>query len=366
MPIAKGNPAAAECAAPCPPKRILPVAAGSAGDLESLRPPKRPSYRSRIVEFLSDSLGQELQRVQAQIHAVFDTDNRLIREVGAYITQSGGKRIRPALTILAAQSCGRPVDDAVIALATSIELFHVATLLHDDVIDEAATRRGRPSVNAKWSDSVAILMADYLYAQAFDKALLPLKPEIGRVLCQVTSKMCEGELYQIEKEGHVLRREDYYKIIENKTAYLFSASVGLGGMIAEAATHDVQHLAQFGLNFGMAFQITDDTLDYTAQDEKWGKGVGTDIANGKQTLPLIYTLEVAEPGDRTELLRLLNNGREFSDVLRHIQKYRGLDHARQVASDFSSKAIACLERLSPSAPAAIMRQLCEYVTGRNF
>ncbi len=318
------------------------------------------------MEFLSNSLKDDLKRVQSEIASVFDSENSLIREVGAYIADSGGKRIRPTLTILSAQSCGRPVDDEVIALATSIELFHVATLLQDDVLDKAETRRGKPSVNAKWSDSVAVLIADHLYAHAFDKALKSLKPEIGRVLCKVTSKMCEGELFQIEKQGQLLRREDYFKIIESKTAYLFSASVGLGGMVADASDDAVESLTQFGLNFGMAFQITDDTLDYVASSDQWGKTVGTDVANGKQTLPLIYTLEVAEPEDRSNLIRLLNNGRDFHDVLKHIEKYRGLDHAREVADDYSGRALACLDRLAANDQTAAMRQLCDYVTRRSF
>lgn len=318
------------------------------------------------MDFLSKSLASELDRVQEEINGVFESENTLIREVGAYIAHSGGKRIRPALTILAAESCGRQADEQVISLATSIELFHVATLLQDDVIDKAVTRRGRPSVNAKWSDSVATLMADYLYAQAFDMALKPLRNEIGRLLCQVTSKMCEGELYQIEKEDQLLKREDYYKIIEYKTAYLFSASVAMGGMIADAPVEDVEWLAKFGRNFGMAFQITDDTLDYVAQDEKWGKTVGADIANGKQTLPLIHALEVAAPEDRTQLIGLLNTEGSFNDVLSTIEKYNGLDHARLVAEDFSAKALSCLDHLTPGSAIDVMRRLCQYVTARNF
>jgi len=318
------------------------------------------------VEFLSQDLEQALQRVNQEIAAVFESDNLIIREVGAFIAESGGKRLRPALAILSAESCGRPVDDDVITLATSIELFHVATLLHDDVIDHADTRRGRPSVNAKWSDNIAILMADFLFGRAFDKSLKSLKPEIGRILCKVTSKMCEGELFQIEREGKILNREDYFRIIENKTAWLFSASVGLGGLIADASEEEIRSLAEFGMNFGMAFQITDDTLDYVAQDDKWGKPIGTDFVNGKQTLPLIHTLELASPEDRQELLGFLGNEGDLKKILPIIDQYKGLEHAREVAEEYARKANACLDVLKPNDSRAMMRKLCANITARQY
>ena len=318
------------------------------------------------MDCFPEALKDELARVDTLIQGVFDSDSPLIREVGAFLSLPGGKKIRPALTILAARTCGRPSDENVMQVAAAIELVHVATLLHDDVIDKAATRRGRPSVNARWSDSIAILMADYLFSRAFDLAFATTQPQILRVLCDVTKRMCEGELFQIEKEGQILTREDYFKIIRHKTAYLFSACARLGGMVAQAEEDSIGRLGQYGLNFGMAFQITDDMLDYAADDARWGKELGADVVHGKQTLPLIYTLEVASPRDRSRLLGLLRNGRDFQTVLGQVRKYRGLDHAREVAREFAGRAAQSLEGWTGNGQAKLLRDLCDYVVARSY
>lgn len=319
------------------------------------------------MNLYSDSLKKDLLLVDDLISSVHDSESRLIREVGEYLELGRGKKLRPALAILAARACGKSEGDSdVVAVASCVELFHVATLLHDDVIDEARNRRGRPSVNAKWSNSVAILMADYLYASAFDLSLSSMQPEILRLLCQVSQRMCEGEMYQIEKEGQVLTREDYFKIIEHKTARLFSACAGVGAMVANGDGDAVARLSEFGFLFGVAFQITDDTLDYTAADRNWGKPVGGDIAGGKQTLPLIHTLEVASPDDRSALLGMMNNGRDFQGVLSHIEKYNGLDHAREVARDYASRATQSLDGWQGNGQLQPFRDLCDYVVSRGF
>ncbi|MCX7015668.1 MAG: polyprenyl synthetase family protein [Candidatus Sumerlaeota bacterium] len=319
------------------------------------------------MNFPHRAIEKHLACVDAAISAVFDCESALIRGVGAYLLESGGKKIRPAMTLLAARACGRPVDDTVIRVASAMEIFHVATLLHDDVIDQAATRRGRPSVNAKWSDGVAILMADFLFAKAFDLSMADDRTEILRILSAVTSRMCEGELFQIEKAGQLLSRDDYFKIIGYKTAHLFSACAAIGGTIADAAEDGKRRLRDFGMNFGMAFQITDDVLDYQATDERWGKALGSDVVHGKQTLPLIYTLEVASPQDRAELLGLLNNGRDLSLILPRIEKYRGLDHARAVADEFAGRATLSLEGWAAADGAVqALRDLCAYVVSRSY
>ena len=250
-------------------------------------------------------------------------------------------------------------------MAAALELVHTATLLHDDVIDKASLRRNRPTVNVKWGDDVAILIADYLYTHAFDLAMQVLSPHVLRMVCAVTAKMCEGEMFQIEKRDALLTTDDYFRIVRNKTAYLFSACTALGGQIADASLEQVEMLGHYGLNFGMAFQITDDTLDLMAEDEALGKQHWTDIRNGKQTLPLIHTFQVAEPADREDLWQCWNNGRDCERIMRHIRKYRGIEFALDQARQFAANAREHIQPLEKSYPVKLFDQLSEYVISRG-
>lgn len=314
-----------------------------------------------------DHLAEELEQVKAHMHAAFDVKGRLMREVAEYVAETHGKLLRPAMVCLAAQAFGYDGKDGHHArLGTAIELFHVATLLHDDVIDKASIRRGRPTVNAKWGDDVAILMADYLYATSFDFALQVLDPEIVNVLSRTTQKMTEGEMFQIERRAEWLSVDDYFEIIQSKTAYLFSASTGLGAMVARADAEAVRRMFEFGLNFGMAFQITDDALDYEAQGEQWGKRVGADLAEGKQTLPLLHTLQEAEPGDRAALEAVLNDGRDFNVVHGFVKKYRGIDAALEIAGDYTRRALALLDDVDDSKALQLMKQIADGVIVRQY
>ncbi|MEQ8821546.1 MAG: polyprenyl synthetase family protein [Sumerlaeia bacterium] len=321
-----------------------------------------------LVDYLYDYIGADLERVRGAIDRAYDVQGDLMRDVAAYVRQGRGKMLRPALVCLAARAHGYDADreDGHIALAAAIELFHVATLLHDDVIDKAPLRRGRETVNAKWGDDVAILMADFLYATSFDLALSTLNPATLRLLAQTTQKMTEGEMLQIERRGDWLTVDDYMTIIERKTAILFSAASGLGAMIAGAEYEDVERAAQYGLSFGMAYQITDDTLDYEAQTDNWGKRVGADLKEGKQTLPLLQTLAVADAPDREALRAVLGNGRDFATVQGYVHKYKAIDTSLEVAADFSTQAIAALEDFPPSNRAAqIMRKLVDEILVRQ-
>ncbi|MFH0793058.1 MAG: polyprenyl synthetase family protein [bacterium] len=317
------------------------------------------------MNFLNDFVADDLVRVDQEIHHALNSDNMLIQEVGAYLELSKGKKLRPILALLAAKAFGYN-GGGQFKIAASLELVHIATLLHDDVIDKAQSRRGKPSVNAKWGDDVAILMADYLYASAFDLALETLNPTVLSVICKVTARMCEGELFQIQKRREHLTEADYLQIIRSKTAYLFSACSGLGGVLAGAPKEQVESLTSFGLNFGMAFQITDDTLDYVANDSRWGKDLGTDVAGGKETLPLIYTRSKASPEDLAELDHILNNGRELGSILQHINKYRGLDYCRQVAHSFAAEAQSALAALESNESIRLMRRMCDFVVERAY
>ena len=321
------------------------------------------------MEFLYEYLANDLSRVQKTMDAAFDVRGELMQQVADYVRQGRGKMLRPSLVCLAARAHGLDADNTGghISLGAAIELFHVATLLHDDVIDKAPTRRGRATVNAKWGDDVAILMADYLYATSFDLALSTLHPETLRVLARTTQRMTEGEMLQIERRGDWLSVNDYMEIITNKTAHLFSAATSLGALIAGAPLHAVKRMAHYGLDFGLAFQITDDTLDYEAQKDRWGKRVGADLAEGKQTLPLLRTLMTATEEDRQQILTILSNGRDFEAIHRFVHQYGAIDYSLGVAAQHAVSASESLDGMDESTESvALLRRIADSVSCRQY
>lgn len=319
------------------------------------------------MELLIESARDDLEEVHRQLDSIFDVDGQLMGEVADYVRHLRGKMLRPAIVSLSARGFGYNGEGNHHALVgAAVELFHVATLLHDDVIDKAPVRRGRATVNARWGDDVAILFADYLYASCFDLALAALKPEIVQVLTKTTQKMTEGEMFQIEKRRGWLSVEEYFAIIRAKTAHLFSACSGLGGIVAGQPPEVLQKLFRFGMAFGMAFQITDDALDYEAQGDAWGKRVGADLREGKQTLPLLHTLQQASEEDRAALEHTLNNGRSFEVVHSYVKRYGGIDYSLERAAEFTREALSILDEFEENEYLAALRRLTEGVLARQF
>lgn len=319
---------------------------------------------SGLICEITAYVAEDLARVDAHIKSVIDSDTSLVREVGDYVVAGQGKKLRPIMSLLASRVFGYRGEDSA-KVAAALELVHTATLLHDDVIDKAALRRGRPTVNEKWGDDVAILIADYLYTNAFSMAMQALNPKVLSIICQVTAKMCEGEMFQIEKRAALLTREDYLRIIRHKTAYLFSACTGLGSILAKANETETALLTNFGLNFGIAFQITDDTLDLVSTGKECGKEPGADIRNGKQTLPIIHAFEVAEPADREDLWQCWQNGRESDRIMRHVHKYNSIEYSLGVAKQFAETAKQQLNSLQPSKALELITGLSDYVVQRT-
>ncbi len=319
---------------------------------------------SHILEEISDYLQPELTAVEREINTVIQSDTRLVGEVGEYVLTGRGKRLRPMMLLLVARACGYSGKSHV-NVAAALEIIHTATLLHDDVIDKAQLRRGKPSVNARWGDDVAILIADYLYANAFRLAMQSLSPVVISTICQVTAQMCEGELYQIEKRQQFLTTDDYLRIVRHKTAFLFSACTGLGAVIAELGEKEILELTRFGMDFGIAFQIIDDTLDLVAEGDELGKDSGTDIRNGKQTLPLIRAFEQADPAEREQLHNLWQNGKDPAPMLEIIRRYNGIDHSLTLARQYSDEAKTHLAALPAGKAADLFAQLADYVTERT-
>ncbi len=329
--------------------------------------PKSANLSFHPVAAAGELLSNELQGVRDVLRQIVESDDPLIREVGEYVCLTSGKLLRPMVTLLIHRAfC--PAVPPPVKIAAAMETIHVATLLHDDVIDKAKIRRGHPSVNARWGDDVAILMADYLFAWVFDLALSHLDNAPLRLISRVTRRMCEGEMFQIERRGTWLSSEDYITIITAKTAALFSACSALAGLCGGLDPDAVSRLSNFGLQFGLAFQITDDILDFTAADGHWGKRVGMDLAEGKQTLPLILTLRDASPADRDKLAHILSNGRDFNQILATIHHYQAIDHSREIASGHIREALSSLNDLPVYDESArdCLQSLTEFLLRRPY
>lgn len=278
----------------------------------------------------------------------------LIDRIGQYICSSGGKRIRPAVLLLGSRMCGYdgPIGPR---LGAVIEMLHSATLLHDDIIDNASVRRGRASVNAQWGNEITVLMGDWLYMTAFRLALGERRLKILDVLIEATRKMVEGELIQLTFNGNLdITEEQHLEISIRKTAHLFSACSQLGAVLGSAGEEKEELLRLYGLNVGLAFQLVDDVLDFTSDESTLGKPVGSDLKEGKLTLPLIYLMRDGEPGHRELVRSALSDGRMDDGVrdriIQLVRDYRTADRVLEKAHGYAQKAKACLATF-PSCPA---------------
>ncbi len=269
-----------------------------------------------------------------------------VAEIVGYLLGGGGKRLRPALLLLSAGACSYRGPSAI-RLGAVVELIHSATLIHDDVIDGADTRRGRPSANSRWGNHMSVLAGDWLYMQSFEMALRERNFKILDILIDLTQNMVEGELIQLTKLGRIdLTEHDALALATRKTACLFSGCARLGAVLGRQGDGVEQALAEYGRNAGLAFQLVDDLLDFTASPQKLGKPVLSDLKEGKVTLPLIYALENGESAGRRMVATVLEE-KGFQSVRPEqitalVHNSGALDRARQLACDFASRAKACL------------------------
>lgn len=315
-------------------------------------------------------IANELQQVELEFERQARSNVQVIDYLGEYLRASGGKRVRPALTILANYSVGG--DGArynSIRMATVMEFLHTATLVHDDIIDHADTRRNRPTVNALYGNETAVLMGDWLYMSAFETSLTERSLSILDILTHVTRKMTEGELLQLTLLGNAEITEDQYlDVLKRKTAYLFSASCEIGGILGGADEQQRAALRDYGLNLGVAFQLIDDLLDFTASEDILGKAAGADLLGGKVTLPLIYLMAVEESMSGV-IGRVLRNGEyidtERQDIQQAISRTGSLERAQTLAYDYAEAARASLESLAPSPYSDSLRALPAYVLERD-
>src|SRR5262249_17707409 len=242
-----------------------------------------------------DSISTELQFVEEEFERQAQSNIQVIAYIGDYLRRSGGKRVRPALTILSNYTAGGDgSSQGSIRMATVMEFLHTATLVHDDVIDKAETRRNRPSINSQFGNQTAVVMGDWLYMSAFETSLAERSLAILDILTAVTRKMTEGELLQLTLLGRTdISEEQYFDVIARKTAYLFSACCEIGALLGNATDETQANLRDYGMNLGVAFQLIDDLLDFTGSEEILGKPAGADLLEGKVSLPLIFLLQRA-------------------------------------------------------------------------
>jgi octaprenyl-diphosphate synthase len=291
-----------------------------------------------IVALVED----DLARVEALFQEQVLSDVGLVAEIGRYIQQGGGKRIRPALLLLGSRLCGYRGDRGVL-LAAVVEFIHTATLLHDDIIDEATVRRGRRSVNSRWGNDITVLLGDFLYTKSMAMALSQENLPILRLLSDVTLRMIEGEILEIERNGNLdVTEADHLDIIRRKTADLFAACMRIGAILGAVGDEREKALASYGLNLGICFQMVDDLLDFTAEEKTLGKPVANDLREGKVTLPMIFLLRKAgRPG--IEKIGTVLADRGFGrvsreEIVRLAREHGALDEAQALAETYAEKA----------------------------
>jgi len=264
-----------------------------------------------------------------------------ITEIGEYLREGGGKRIRPALLLLASKLFDYQGRGAI-RLGAVVEIIHTATLVHDDIIDEAQTRRGRPAANTQWGNSKCVLAGDWLYMQAFRIAVQERNFRILDVLIELTQQMVEGELLQMETLGKLISQRDYFDLIYRKTACLFSVCMRMGAILGGATEDQEDRLAQYGHDLGMAFQIVDDVLDLTASESVLGKPVASDLREGKVTMAVIHALERCTPEEKSKIETVLRdrafNGVTHPQILEVLARYGSLEYASERASQYAESA----------------------------
>ncbi|MBI4876836.1 MAG: polyprenyl synthetase family protein [Acidobacteria bacterium] len=316
-----------------------------------------------------DLVRDDLVKVEAEIRLESVASVEAITTIGRYLHSSGGKRLRPILVLLSAKLFGA-VTPGAIRMAAVVEMIHAATLVHDDVIDYAETRRGKPSTNALWGNHTSVLAGDWLYMQAFQLALAERKFAVLDLLIGLTQKMVEGELLQLERLGKIeISEADCMELVDHKTASLFSACARLGAIFGGADDSGVERLGEYAWNLGMAFQLVDDVLDFTADEGVLGKPVGSDLREGKVTLPLIYALERATAGERAEIAAVLADGHydhvSFARVLELVRRYDGIQRAMERAESFRDKARSIIGEFAFSPYQRALATVTNLVTDRD-
>ncbi|MDA8353535.1 MAG: polyprenyl synthetase family protein [Firmicutes bacterium] len=315
------------------------------------------------------NLRKDLREIERELEESVQADHQDLSRSAAHLLEAGGKRMRPVFVLLAGQF-GRYDVERLKRVAAPLELIHMATLVHDDVIDDAATRRGRATVKAKWDNRVAMYTGDFILARSLDIVTQIQSPEAHRVLSNAIYQMCKGEIEQIrdfyDPDQSVLR---YLHRIKRKTALLMSVSCELGALVSDADPSVVRKLRLYGYYVGMAFQITDDLLDLTGDQTNLGKPAGSDLRQGNVTLPVIEVLKRGPEEDRERIIRYLHSrGQDgsLSDIIERVRRSRGIPCAQELADRYLNKALTVLEDLPQGEAKESLRSIAHFVAHRSY
>lgn len=314
-------------------------------------------------------IAEDLRQVEQQFKKDLQSDVPLIKKVGEYVLSSGGKRIRPALLLLAAKLCGY-TGDRHVPLASVVEFIHTATLLHDDVVDNAHLRRGNASANTLWGNEASVLVGDFLFSKSFSLMVADGDLSILKVLSNATTVIAEGEVLQLLCTSDLeMTEERYVQVVSSKTAVLISAACQAGAILGKASPGQEKALQDFGMELGIAFQLMDDTLDYIATEEQFGKSIGHDLEEGKITLPLIHTLKHCTTAERDEIaeivLKDVLEDDDFQRVMTMVNRYGGIEYTKEAAKRYIEASKSRLEVFENSEIKAAVIDLADFMVNRQ-
>lgn len=328
-------------------------------------------YSLMSPEEIFSLVHRDLVLVEEEFERNLSDASALVSDVARYLHDGGGKRVRPALVLLASRLVSGEVSAPAVHLAAVMEMLHTATLVHDDIIDEARVRRGRASANVQWGNDRTVLVGDWLYMTAFDMSLRERSFEILDILTNMTRLMVEGEILQLSLIGNTnITEDEHLDIVRRKTAYMFSACAEVGGIVAGATREERRALARYGLSVGIAFQLVDDLLDFVSTEVKLGKPVANDIREGKLTLPLIYLMEQGNE-DHRRLIETVIRERTFEtvrreEVLELIHENGTLKRARAEAERYAAEAIESLSIFPPSPYRQALLSVPRFIVEREM
>ena len=321
--------------------------------------------KQRIIE----QVATDLEKVEIALEHHLNPNLELVRQIASHLLFSGGKRLRPLLMIHSARLCGYN-NGFEIQFSIIFEYLHAASLLHDDVVDEADIRRGKKAAHTKWSAPKVVLTGDFLMARALDIAAKIKEPDIISVIAKITRDMSQGEIDQLTKKGKLdLSEKEYLEVIKRKTAVLIQGGCQCGAILAKAEKEKEDALNQYGFHLGMAFQMADDLLDYTASAKELGKNPGADMREGKLTLPMIHSLANAEPDDKKWMQDAIAatqfNPDQFEKLKEKLYKYKGIEYTQKRAQDHVKKAKACLNSFHDCQSKQLLCLIADYSIERK-
>jgi octaprenyl-diphosphate synthase len=322
-----------------------------------------------LKQELMDRVSRDLDDIEKALRASLTPHLDLVAQTAGHLIFSGGKRLRPLLNMLCARLCGY-TDEFIKRFSTIVEFLHAATLLHDDVVDGASMRRGKPAAHLIYGAPVTVLVGDFLLARALSIAAETKNPKIIGVIADITESMCQGEIVQLIRKGDVgLTESQYMDVIQRKTGFLIQGACQTGAIIAGAPEDVEQKLAAFGFHIGVVFQIADDLLDYTSDTQALGKTIGADLKEGKLTLPVIYSLDKAAPADRQWMTNLIQrmsfSDGEFQRLVRLLHQYGGIHYCQEIALSRVNQAREIMDTFAPSETRDTLTMIAEYTLNRK-